>query len=126
MPGSSYHKIGIQIAEWLSKVKECQINSSTKKIADSLKDIHLEEEEEVVSFDVSSLYTNVPVNEAIEYCADILYNGKKDNIPPVNKATFITLAKLSCCNVVISISILSDRWVGDGISTSSALGKWLA
>ena len=102
MPGSSYHKIGIQIAEWLSKVKECQINSSTKKIADSLKDIHLEEEEEVVSFDVSSLYTNVPVNEAIEYCADMLYNGKKDNIPPVNKATFITLAKLSCCNVVMS------------------------
>ena len=42
MPGLSYHKIGIQIAEWLSKVKECQINSSTNNIADSLKDIHLE------------------------------------------------------------------------------------
>ena len=39
MPGSSYHKIGVQIAEWLSKVNECQINSSTKKIADSLKEI---------------------------------------------------------------------------------------
>ena len=80
-----YHKSGIQIAEWLSKVKECQINSSTKKIADSLKGTHLEEEEEVVSFNVSSLYTNIPVNEAIESCADILYYGKKDNIPPSTK-----------------------------------------
>ena len=56
----------------------------------------------MLSFDVSSLYTNVPVKEAIEYCAYILYNGEKDNIPPVNKATFITLAKLSCCNFVMS------------------------
>ena len=62
----------------------------------------VEKEEEVVSFDVSSLYTNVPVMEAIEDCAAMLYNGKIDNFPPVDKATFITLAKLSCYNVVMS------------------------
>ena len=60
MPGSSYYNIGVQVAEWLSNVPACQINSSTKQIADALKDIHLEEDEELVSFDVSSLYTNVP------------------------------------------------------------------
>ena len=51
---------------------------------------------------ISVEYHALKVKEAIEYCADILYNGEKDNIPPVNKATFITLAKLSCCNVVMS------------------------
>ena len=73
MPGSSYHPVGIQIAEWLSNVPECQINTSTKEIADHLKEVTLEEDEEIVSFDVTSLYTNVPVAEAIEYCADLLY-----------------------------------------------------
>ena len=30
MPGSCYHKVGVQVAEWLSVVPECQINTSTK------------------------------------------------------------------------------------------------
>ena len=30
----------------------------------------------IVSFDVSSLYTNVSVREAIDSCADLLYSGK--------------------------------------------------
>ena len=61
MPGSAYHKVALKIAEWLSSVPECNINSSTKSISDTLQTIVLEREEEVVSFDVSSLYTNVPV-----------------------------------------------------------------
>jgi len=32
------------------------------------------------SFDISSLFTNVPLAETIEICADTLYNGKL--IPP--------------------------------------------
>ena len=76
MPGSSYHNIGLQVAEWLKPVLECQINSSTKVISDSLNNIQLEEDEELVSFDVSSLYPNVPVLEAIGVCTDLLYNGK--------------------------------------------------
>ena len=67
MPGSAYHKIGIQVAEWLSAVPECGINTSTQEIADSLDDIQLDEDEEVASFDIKSLYTNVPLIEAILY-----------------------------------------------------------
>ena len=36
MPGSAYHKIGTQVGEWLSEVPECQINTSSKQISDSL------------------------------------------------------------------------------------------
>ena len=103
MPGSSYHPVGIQIAEWLSNVPECQINTSTKEIADHLKEVTLEEDEEIVSFDVASLYTNVPVAEAIEYCADLLYNNNNQkDIPSVDKDTFVILAKLACCDVIMS------------------------
>ena len=37
MPGSAYHKVAIKVAEWLSVVPECQINSSTKTVCDKLK-----------------------------------------------------------------------------------------
>ena len=101
MPGSSYFKIGDQVAEWLSKVPECKINCSSKMIADKLAEIKLAEDEELISFDVVSLYTNVPVNEAIEVCANFLYNGTNE-APPIDKDTFIILAKMSSCNVLMS------------------------
>ena len=101
MPGSAYYKIGNEIAEWLSAVPECKINSSTKSVSDKLKSIHLEADEEIISFDVVSLYTNVPVVEAINVCADLLYRpGMKT--PPVDKATFIQLATIASCDVVMS------------------------
>ena len=86
MLGSAYHKVGLQVAEWLSVVPECKINCSTKTISDMLGSIHLEDDEELVSFDVSSLYTNVPVMEAIDTCTDLLFNGEHD--PPVDRDTF--------------------------------------
>ena len=76
MPGTAYHKIADQCTEWLSVVDKCQIQSDTKTICDSLSSVELKEDKEIVSFDVSSLYTNVPVKEAIEHCANLLYSVK--------------------------------------------------
>ena len=39
--------------------------------------------------------------EAIEFCADRLYNLPKEKHPPVSKKTFITLTKIASCNVVM-------------------------
>ena len=124
MPGSAYHKIGTQVGEWLSEVPECQINTSSKQIADSLKNIHLDEDEVLVSFDVTSLYTNVPVIEAINVCADLLYNGKQQ-APPVDRETFVTLAKLSSCNVVMSTLDGYYKQV-DGLAMGSPPAPYLA
>ena len=70
-------------------MKECHINSSTQSINDNLKSISVENE--LVSFDIVSLYTNVPVHEPIHHCADLLYNNDNE-LPPVSKETFIELA----------------------------------
>jgi hypothetical protein len=85
MPGSAYHKIALQVAEWLPVVDECKVNSSTKTIADDLEHIQLEADEEIISFDVSSLYTNVPVIEAIDLCTELLYSGKYKNPPLIGR-----------------------------------------
>ena len=99
MPGSAYNNVAKQVAKWLSHVPECNINTSTKAICDSLRTTQLNEDEELVSFDVTSLYTNVPVKEAIEVCTDLLF--KKCSLP-VNRETFITLAEIASCNVIMS------------------------
>ena len=118
MPGSSYYNIATCVAGWLSAVDECGINSSTKQISDCLGHIQLEEEEELVSFDVSSLYTNVPVIESINVCAELLFSGKY-KLPPVDKQTFIELAKMASCDVIMSTHRGYFKQV-DGQSTRSA------
>ena len=50
MPGSVYYKIALQVTEWLSVVHECKINVSTKCISETLKEIKLEGDEELISF----------------------------------------------------------------------------
>jgi len=100
MPGSSYYKIGKQIADWLADVEQCRINASTKSISEKLTEIQLDEDDVMISFNVSSLYTNVPVVEAINDCANFLYGGRYKK-PPVSKETFKELAMISSCNVLM-------------------------
>ena len=50
---------------------------------------------------MASLYTNVPVKEAIQEAADRLYSGDVQT-PSVDKETFITLATISCTNIIFS------------------------
>ena len=90
MPSSPYYKIAEKVTKWLSMVQESKINCSTKKTVDQVKDVTLDPDEVVISFDVSSLYMNVPVNEAIEEAADHLYSGDFPT-PRASKETFITL-----------------------------------
>ena len=86
------------MTKWLSVIPESKINCSTQKIVDQLKNVKLDPEEAMISFDVSSLYTNVPVNEAIN--ANLLYSGRYET-PPVDKETFIALTKLAVIDVVL-------------------------
>ena len=53
-----------KVKGWLNVVNECQIETSMKKIMDSLKTVKLEEDEVILSFDVTSLYTKVTVSRS--------------------------------------------------------------
>ena len=101
MPGSPYHPTARKVAEWLSVVPEAQINSSSKQVSDKTRTVRLEDDEVMVSFDVVSLYTHVPVKESIQCAADLLYAGDLKT-PPVDKETFVRLAELSSVNVIMS------------------------
>ena len=67
---------------------------------DNLRNISLDHDEVAISFDITSLHTNVPVKEAIFEAAEKLY-PRKFAMPPVDKETFIILAELATTNVVM-------------------------
>ena len=110
------------MAVWLSKVKECQIQCSTKTICDSISKVKLGEDEIYFSFDESSLYTNFPVKEAINRCADLLFSRFT---LPVDKETFIILAEIASCNVVMSTCDVYYRQI-DGLAMGSPCAPLLA
>ena len=124
MPGSAYHPVSKQVSEWLAKIPEAQINSSAKQVSDMIKSLKLTEEEEMVSFDVSALYTNVPVKEAVKLAADRLY-GSDLTPPPVDKNTFIELLEMSSCNVIMSTHHGYYKQI-DGLAMGSPPAPYLA
>ena len=71
MPGSVYHKLSLEIAEWLKKLPGANIKRKVKDVQTTLSALHLEDDEDVVSLDVESLFTNVPVQETISLAADL-------------------------------------------------------
>ena len=101
MPSSPYYNTALTVTKWLSVVPESKSQCTSKKMADQLKDITLDDDEVLVSFDVVSLNTNVPVYEAIQEAADRLYSGEFET-PPVTKNTFIKLITLASTNAIMS------------------------
>ena len=61
--------------------------------------------DDLISFDIVGLFTNVPVEESIMLAAETLYNGKFE-LPPNDKETFIQLCRLSLTNVIM---LTTDR-----------------
>ena len=91
------------MSEWLSRLPESKINCGSKTVTDMFRkgrhSMKIRPNRKLVSFDVVSLYTNVPVKEAINLAAEKLY--ELEDVPPVDKETFIILANLCCSNVLL-------------------------
>ena len=95
MSGSPCYKVAEKITDFSVK-----INNSSKQTLDNLKNISLDNNEVVIYFDVTSLYTNVPFKEAIFDTAEKLHCGKFV-LPPVYKETLIILAEFTTTNFLM-------------------------
>ena len=60
----------------LETLKESKINCNTAKLIMTLKNTKLKPNRKIISFDLKSPYTNVPVNEAIEMSDKKLFDRK--------------------------------------------------
>ena len=105
IPGSSYYQLNKSLTPLFDKVPGANIEASTLDARRQLESIKLGSVESIVSLDVKSLYTNVPVNEAIEIALRSLYSS--DHAPEISRSTLKALLKLALTNVWFKCN---ERW----------------
>ncbi len=68
MCNSPNHKLAIYLSNMLNQCKDTSVSyvKDSFQLVDNLKKIEIQQDETMVSFDVQSLYPNVPVEEAIK------------------------------------------------------------
>ena len=125
MIGSPYDKVGIEMSKWLGKLDASKINCRSKLVVDTLtkNGYRVPTGYQVVSLDVESLYTNVPITEAIELATNLIY--EQDDTPPFDKETCRELLKLCCSNTIVNVNgkIYTQT---DGLSMGSKIAPMLA
>ena len=82
------------------------------------KDVYL------CSFDISSLFTNVPLKETIGLCAEALYKDPSST-PPIPQAVFIELMESATSSVEFSFNDTMYNQT-DGVAKGSPLGPAVA
>ena len=128
MIGSSQHELAKWLAEILAPVLKLYSSHSVKDsftFANFIQNCNLEPTKTFLcSFDISSLFTNVPLDETIEICADALYRGHLD-CPPIPEDTFRELMLIATRGVEFSFNNQMYKQL-DGVAMGSPLGPALA
>ena len=130
MIGSAQH----ELAKWLSEVlKPVTDHYSTFCVRDSFtfaNEVQLLPFDTTScfmgSFDISSLFTNVPLDETIEICANFLFEeSTADTSLSFNKQQFVDLMNFATKSVEFSFNETMYRQT-DGVAMGSPLGPTLA
>ena len=121
--------------KWLSEVldpvlqkysKHCIEDSFT--FAEFMQNLNIENETSFMcSFDISSLFTNVPLSETIKICADALYRSEL-NSPPFPEEVFIELMETATRSVEFSFNnemYQQKDGVAMGKPSGTCLGQYL-
>ena len=126
--GSSQHELAIFLSVTLQPVLELYSSfciQDSFSLAELIRQFDPTSDQSFLcSFDICSLFTNVPLDETFQICADTLYSGKF--IPPdFPKAVFIEFMHMATSGVEFSFNNTMFRQT-DGIAMGSSLGPVLA
>ena len=129
MVGSAHHELARWLAELLKPVLE---HYSTHTVKDSFqfcdelrKQNNLGETAFICSFDVKSLFTNVPLNETIKICLDALY--RSEDLPPLHIEESLMESLLLKCTRGVEFSFDGKMYKQkDGVAMGSPLGPVFA
>ena len=128
MVGSPQHAT----AQWLATVlKPVSHKYSEFVVKDSfefsnkMRDLTLNGEEcHMCSFDIKSLFTNVPIEETIDICTQQLYHSDIER-PSLSEKSFQKLLRMVTTGVEFSFDNIMFRQI-DGVAMGSPLGPVLA
>ena len=74
------------------------------------------------SFDIVSLFTNVPLDETIDICADALYRGENRDALSLSENSFRELLRMLTSGVEFSFNNIMYRQI-DGVAMGSPLAR---
>ena len=128
MTGSAQHRL----AKWLTSLLQPVLqNLSSNCVSDSFTFVNEVRNFQfspssvfLCTFDISSLFTNVPLAETIEICADVLYRDDS-TAPPFPRKIFVELMQTATSSVEFSFNNNMHRQI-DGVAMGSPLGPALA
>ena len=116
------------LAKWLDSILKPFIPNQycTKDSFEFVKNIqdfkpHPSQGTYIVSYDVVSLFTNVPINDTIQHICELVTN---DDLP-ITKETLRTLLRMASTDIVFSFNNELYKQI-DGVSMGSALGPTMA
>ena len=126
MIGSSHHELGKWLAGLLQPVLErfsshCISDSFT--FAKTMQNLAIDPNVFMCYFDVSSLFTNVPLDETIKISSDALYDDS-DLQPLILMDVFVKLMKSATSSVEFSFNNTMYKQT-DGVAMGSPLGPAL-
>ena len=123
LPGSCYHKLIKVLSRFFDKVHGANFETCTSAMKELLASSTIDEDETIIFLDVKSLYTNVPVQEAIIHAVECLYSS--ECVPEFEKNVFIQLMKLAVTDVHC---MACGQWFlqKDGVAMGSCLAVILA
>ena len=128
MTSSSHHELSKWLASLLQPVLKhflthCICHSFT--FADAIHNSKDSNNLFMCSFDISSLFTNIPLEETINIYADALYCNDSNAQPFISKAVFIELMKSATSGVEFSFNDIMYKQT-DGVAMGSLLSPALA
>ncbi len=128
MVGSAQHELAKWLSEILAPVLELYSKnciSDSFSFANVIQNLQLDPTKSFMcSFDISSLFTNVPLDETIGICARALYRGELVS-PPFPEEVFVELMESATRSVEFSFNNEMYRQ-RDGVAMGSPLGPALA
>ena len=125
MIGSSQHQLAKYLSALLQPVLEIYFKNCIKDsflFAEEIRQLNLKPDESLLcSFNISSLFTNVPLAETIQICCNTLYED--DRIIPLTfpNDIFVQLMTAATSCVEFSFNFFMFRQI-DGVAMGSPLG----
>ena len=80
MIGTAEYKLAKYLDNFIKPNIDYSVNS-TSSFMEKLNNFNFSEGDQCVSFDVCSLYTNVPLEETINLISDFVYSDKSKRVP---------------------------------------------
>ena len=103
LPGSSYDNLHKTLAKCYDEIEGANIETNTQMAREILEKSELDSDESMISPGVKSLYTNVPLKEAVEIALRRLY--EQVNPPETSRKTMKKLLNLAVSKYTLNAMV---------------------